>query len=420
MQLERAKGTRDLTPEEEILKSHLLDTLKKTFELYGYNPLQTPLFERLETFKLKYAGGEEILKEVFTLKDQGQRDLALRFDLTVPFARYIGMNPNIKMPFKRYQIGEVFRDGPIKFGRYRQFTQCDIDIVGAKSLLAELELLTLAQETFKQLKLDTTLKINNIKILKALMRKTGIKEENEGSIILTLDKLEKIGKEGVEQELNQKGLEQEKIQELLSILLSKGSSQQKILTLKKILGENEGLQELEFLLKKIPNLVFEPSLARGLNYYTGTIYEGHLKNSEIKSSICSGGRYDHLISEMLKINRNFPTLGLSFGLDVILDAIKLQHKEEQKTVTKVFVIPIQTENEALKLCHELRKAGINTDMDLLTRGISKNLDYANYFKIPYVIILGTDEVKKKKFTLKNMNTGKEKLFTLKNLIKELK
>ena len=420
MQLERAKGTRDLTPEEEILKSHLLDTLKKTFELYGYNPLQTPLFERLETFKLKYAGGEEILKEVFTLKDQGQRDLALRFDLTVPFARYIGMNQNIKMPFKRYQIGEVFRDGPIKFGRYRQFTQCDIDIVGAKSLLAELELLTLAQETFKQLKLDTTLKINNIKILKALMRKTGIKEENEGSIILTLDKLEKIGKEGVEQELNQKGLEQEKIQELLSILLSKGSSQQKILTLKKILGENEGLQELEFLLKKIPNLVFEPSLARGLNYYTGTIYEGHLKNSEIKSSICSGGRYDHLISEMLKINRNFPTLGLSFGLDVILDAIKLQHKEEQKTVTKVFVIPIQTENEALKLCHELRKAGINTDMDLLTRGISKNLDYAKYFKIPYVIILGTDEVKKKKFTLKNMNTGKEKLFTLKNLIKELK
>jgi len=215
MHLERPKGTRDFPPEEELLKNTLLETLTKVFQLYGYNPMQTPVFERLETFTLKYAGGEEILKEVFKLQDQGGRDLALRFDLTVPLSRYVGMNPQIKMPFKRFQIGEVFRDGPIKLGRYRQFIQCDADVVGSKSLLSEVELLNLGNEVFKRLNVPVVFKINNIKVLNGLTHAAGVPEEQTSTILLTLDKLEKFGTESVKQELAAKGLNVETIEKLL-------------------------------------------------------------------------------------------------------------------------------------------------------------------------------------------------------------
>ncbi|HZX12745.1 MAG TPA: histidine--tRNA ligase [Candidatus Nanoarchaeia archaeon] len=419
MHLERPKGTRDFPPEEELLKNTLLETLTKVFQLYGYNPMQTPVFERLETFTLKYAGGEEILKEVFKLQDQGGRDLALRFDLTVPLSRYVGMNPQIKMPFKRFQIGEVFRDGPIKLGRYRQFIQCDADVVGSKSLLSEVELLNLGNEVFKRLNVPVVFKINNIKVLNGLTHAAGVPEEQTSTILLTLDKLEKFGTESVKQELAAKGLNVETIEKLLRFFL-KGGDKTQLNSLKKILPNNEGVTELAYILKHAKNTTFEPSLCRGLNYYTGTIFEGYFKNSQIKSSCCSGGRYDNLISNMLNTPRAYPAVGISFGLDVILEELKTKKHLSKKTLTHVFIIPINAQTHSLRLAQHLRRQGVNTDIDLMGRGPSKNLEYINALSIPYALFVGSDEIKKKKYKLKDMKTGKEQLLGFPSLLKKLK
>ena len=184
MELQNAKGTKDIPPEEKIIKQKIVDTLKEVFELYGFNPIETPLLERYETIAAKYAGGAEILKETFKLKDQGKRELALRYDLTVPFSRFVGMNPNLKMPFKRYQIGRVFRDGPIKLGRYREFWQCDVDVVGTKSMKADAECLSIAKEAFKRLNLNVIIKVNNRKILDSMLEYAGVPKGKRTTTIL--------------------------------------------------------------------------------------------------------------------------------------------------------------------------------------------------------------------------------------------
>src|SRR3989344_5403904 len=216
MKLQRAKGTRDLQPEEKIIQQEVIDMLRSTFELYGFSPLETPILERFDTLSQKYAGGSEILKEVFKLKDQGNRELGLRFDLTIPFARFVGMNPNIKMPFKRYQIGPVFRDGPIKLGRYRQFDQCDADVVGTESIMAESELINLASRFFKEINQEITIKVNSIKILKSIMNYLEIEKDKQGKVILTIDKKEKISDEELKKEL--KAIIKNKADKVLKII----------------------------------------------------------------------------------------------------------------------------------------------------------------------------------------------------------
>lgn len=191
MTIERAKGTRDLLPEDEILRNEIIDTLKKTFENYGFSPIETPIIERYETLTSKYAGGSEIVKEMFKLKDQGDRDLGLRYDLTVPLARVIVMNPQQKMPFKRYEIGEVFRDGPIKLGRYRQFTQCDADVVGNKNMMADVECIKLAREVFSRLNMKVTIEVNNRKILDSLLDYLKIPNEKREATMIAIDKIKK-------------------------------------------------------------------------------------------------------------------------------------------------------------------------------------------------------------------------------------
>jgi len=180
-----AKGVRDFAPNEKIARNYLVSTLKTIFENYGFNPLETPIIERLETLAAKTGGGEEIMKEVFQFNDQGKRELGLRFDLTVPMSRFVAMNPNLKMPFKRYQIGRVFRDGPIKLGRYREFWQCDVDTIGSKDMRADAEIITLTQEAFSKLGLDVTILINNRKLLNAIVQKAGISAELSGTVMLS-------------------------------------------------------------------------------------------------------------------------------------------------------------------------------------------------------------------------------------------
>ena len=409
MKLETAKGTRDLIPKEALFKEKIISKLKKIFELYGYSPLETPILERYDTLSAKYAGGSEILKETFNLKDQGKRELGLRYDLTVPFARFVGMNPNIKLPFKRYQIGPVFRDGPIKLGRYRQFDQCDADVVGTESIMAESELINLASRFFKELNQDIIIKVNSIKILKSIMNYLEIKKDKQDKVILTIDKKEKISDKELKKEL--KVIIKNKADKVLEII-----NKNNLNYLKTILKNNDGINEIEELLK-LTKAQFDVSLARGLSYYTGTIFEVYLRNSKIKSSVAAGGRYDNMIQNFLESSNKYPAVGISFGIDVILESLE---KPEKETTTEIYIIPINKQKESFEIAEKLRENGLNVDMDLIGRGISKNLDYANKLRIPYVIFIGEEELKKDKLKLRNMKTGEESLLSLNDILKKVK
>ncbi len=423
MDLQLARGTKDVYGEEAILRQEIVAALRKVFECYGFVPLETPIIERYETLSSKYGGGAEILKETFRLKDQGGRELGLRYDLTVPLARFIAMNPQLKMPFKRYQIGEVFRDGPIKLGRYREFTQCDADIVGCGSMAADAEVICLAQDVFRCLGLDVVIKVNNRKVLNGLLESAGIKKERYEDAILSIDKLEKAGEAAVEAELKSKGFSSTGVSAILKSISLKGGFEEKIKQLRKTKSKEclEGANEVSELFSCLPNkssVEFDVSLARGLSYYTSTVLEVFLKKSKITSSVCAGGRFDEMIKMFFGSKRDFPAVGISFGLDVILDALK-EKSVAPKTKSKVFVIPIKAVGDAFKITQQLRSAGINADMDISERGITKNLDYANSLGIPYVVFVGEKELKLKKVKLRDMKTGKEELLSLEELCKRL-
>ncbi|MEA3430427.1 MAG: histidine--tRNA ligase [Nanoarchaeota archaeon] len=423
MKLQRAKGTRDFNPEEKIMRNKVVDVLREVFELFGFPPLETPLIERTDVLAAKYAGGAEILKEMFQLTDQGGRKLALRYDLTVPFSRYVGMNPTVKMPFKRYQIGRVFRDGPIKLGRYREFWQCDVDVMGCNKMTAEVELLNLGVMAFKKIGLKVIISVNNRKVLDGILDAFGISDDKKVEIILTIDKIKKIPRKDLIAELKQKGVKD--VNKLLKIFEVEGTNKEKIDFLLKFVKTETGKQGLEevaqvFKIVKSKDVVFNPALARGLAYYTGMVYEAFMKNSDFKSSLAGGGRYDKMIGDFLGTKKIFPAVGLSFGLEPITEMLKLKNQEIAKTVTEIFVVPINTLNECMKIVSDLRKQGVKTEIDIMGRGISKNLDYANYYKIPYVLIVGDDEVKKNKVQLKNMVTGEQKLISLAEVVKVLR
>ncbi len=423
MKLERAKGTRDFLPKEKIVRQEVVDTLKKVFERYGFSPLETPIIERYDICAAKFGAGEEsdIMKEIFTLQDQGGRKLGLRYELTFPLARVIGMNPQLKMPFKRYQIGRVFRDGPIKLGRYREFWQCDVDIVGAASVMADAEVISIAAAGFNELGLDVVIEVNNRKLLNEIMAKTGIAEPKRENAIIIVDKLKKIGEQEVLKELVKEGISNEQASELMQVLSVQGENFEKLKQLKEFLGETEGVKETEELFKYLASFevdfVFVPMLARGLAYYTGPVYEVFLKNSEITSSVAGGGRWDDMIAKYLGRKEKIPATGISFGLEPITEELK--KKEQRETVTKVFVIPIGTVDDCIKIVQELRSKGVNTEMDLLKRGISKNLNYANSLKIPYAVFVGEEELKAGKLKLRDMNSGKENMVSVKDLVKKV-
>jgi histidyl-tRNA synthetase len=422
MTIEMAKGTRDFPPEDKIIREELVGKLKEVFESYGYSPLETPSIERLDTLTAKFAAGTEsdAAKEIFKLSDQGNRELGLRFDLTVPFSRFIALNPSLKMPFKRYEVGRVFRDGPIKLGRYREFWQCDVDIAGASSVKAEAELLLLALDAFKKLKLDAYLEVNNRKVLFGLMDYCNIAPDKRETVIITIDKIAKYGEDIVRKELVDKFIDKHSIERLLEVFTTRGTNIEILDRLKTIVTSDTGIEGLKELTELLDYLKFiehgkiklNIALARGLAYYTGTVFEGFLKESKVTSSICGGGRYDNMIGMYAANNRKYPAVGISFGLEPITDALKLNNPEIKKTVTELYIIPIQTFKESLVIATTLREAGLDVELDLMDKGISKNLDYANSLKIPFVAFIGDTELKEQKVKLKNMITGNEKLVTL--------
>lgn len=427
MELQTAKGVRDIAPEEKALKNQVMNMLTEVLELYGFAPLETPILERYETLAAKFAAGEasDALKETFKLTDQGGRELGLRFDLTVPLARFIAMNPMLKMPFKRYEVGQVFRDGPIKLGRYREFWQCDIDIIGSSSMLADAEILAVVDAVFRKLGLDIVIKVNNRKVLNGILEQAGViaKEEKEKAII-AIDKLDKIGKEGVGKELQERKFSKKQIDGIFALV-----KENTFLTeLKKKLTDAEGqqgIQELEelFLYLKamdISAVQFDVSLARGLAYYTGTVFEARLKKGAISSSVAGGGRWDNMIGNFRGGGREVPAVGVAFGLEPIMDTLRLEKKVKSKSVAQVYVIPINTVAESLSIVQELRAGGVAASFSLGKKGVSKNLEYASSLGIPYVIIIGEDELKKKKILLRDMNDGTEQLLAVKEVAKKLK
>ncbi|MDE1865943.1 MAG: histidine--tRNA ligase [Candidatus Micrarchaeota archaeon] len=425
------KGTKDYLPDEQALREKIREDLVQTFRLYNFGPLETPILEYYDILASKYAGGEEILKETYTLGDQGERELGLRYDLTVPFSRVIAMNPNVKMPFKRWEMGKVFRDGPIKLGRYREFTQCDVDVVGIKSMAADAELVSMAVDAFERIGIPVYVEVNNMKLLSSILEVVGVEKSKVKNAILVVDKLKKIGPKGVKTELEEKGIEKIDFN-LLFGLLEDGKTKEGAL---KRLEEKavdksgkEGAEELRELFKYLKRfdvdeiVRFVPSLARGLGFYTGTIFEVYAKDSKMSSSVAGGGRYDEIIGKFLESGKEYPAVGISFGLEAICDVIKGMPEGAVRISSglKVYVISLEQMDKAIETVSMFRSAGIEADIGYSGRKLTKELDYANKIKVPYVIILGKEEVKAGKLQLRDMNTGEQSLVSLEEAVRKLK
>lgn len=419
------KGMRDFAPEEKIARDKLLAMLKTEFERFGFNPLETPIMERFDVLAAKYAGGAEILKETFRLTDQGERELALRYDLTVPLARYIAMNPNVKLPFKRYAIGTVYRDGPIKLGRYREFYQCDCDIVGADSPAADAQCIQLGLAVFRRIGQPFRITVNHVGLLRRMLMQDGVPEEKTTAAMLILDKLKKIGEEGVIAELEAAGIPGSAARRVIAIAQLASNSERFSAILEGYGGTPELTRTQEVLsLVDEPEVVFDPSLSRGLSYYTGVVFETYMIDSPVTSSVSGGGRWDGMIGDYCGRPGEFPAVGISFGLEPITEALKEAQKAKGATgrssVVDVFVIPIKTPLESNEVARELRAAEINTDIDIMGRGISKNLEYASLSGIPYVVFVGKKELDAGMLKLRDMTTGTEELLRKEELLERLR
>ena len=411
MKFQPLKGTRDFLPEEARIRQEVLATVKNVFETFGFQPLETPSLESWEVLAAKKGGGPEVLKETYSFKDKSGRMVGLIYDLTVPLARVVASNPDLPLPFKRYQIQKVWRYGDVAKGRLREFLQCDIDTVGSESMLADAEVIACAVTVLEKLGFkDFFVRINNRKLLSALLKQAGIEKKVE-DVLRAIDKLDKIGVDGVKDELKRLKVPESSIKKLLELISIKGDAS--ILEeVKKVLGKCEGISELEELLSFLAlmgvseRIRVDLSLARGLDYYTGPIFE--ISVEEGVGSIAGGGRYDKLIG--ILSGRDIPATGISLGIERILEVMKRRKMvEERRSSVKAFVAyPNQSIlNEVLKLVKELRSSNIKTDFDLRGRKLTRQLEYADALKIPYVIILGETELKKGVVRVRDMQKREE-------------
>ena len=422
IELRNVKGCTDYSPKEQFIRNYISDTLKKVFEKYGFKPLQTPILCYYDLLALKYDEDSEILNEVYKVTDQADRNLALRYDLTVPFAKYIAINQNTKLPFKRYEIGEVFRNGPVKLGRDREFVQCDVDSVGIEGQLVEAEFVALYVEAYNNLGIDVIIKYNNRKFLSGIIIESGIPENLVTETITIIDKFEKLTKIELEKEFEKIGLKSAQIEKLFTYLNMDSEQIINISSNNEILAQ--GLEELNTLKNYIEKLglldyvQFTPSLARGQEYYTGTVFEAYAKDGSIKSSIGGGGRYDKMITDFINNGNTYPAVGISFGLNVIYEILKNRKEFTEKSLTDIFIIPMGTEIECLKIAETLRKAGYKVEVEMRNRKMKKSLEYANEENIPFVFILGEDELTNNSITVKDMNQKLQLQISTTNILEE--
>jgi len=407
---ETVKGFQDYLSPESLQREKIKKIVKKWFELYGFIPIETPTIEFDELMRPDALANEpedEAISDRFKLQDRGGRKLGLRYEFTFQLARLLKQNPNIKLPFRRYQIGSVFRDEPIRLGRTREFTQCDIDIIGDSSVNAEAECLAVMVEILKEIRVkDYTIQLNNRKLLQSIIESVEIKQIR--NIMRELDKLEKLGEDEVKANLK------------------KFTSANQVITLFKLLEKDlsffkknafPGSEELEEFIETAKfygiKVRFNPIMTRGFAYYTGNVFEFL---TEKKLAVAGGGRYDRTVGKFT--NREIPAVGISFSLEALMSLFPEEIKKlKMPSCPKALLISISQEKEAINLSRILRKAKISCSLTLDKLG--KALEYANSYKIPYVIFIGEEEIGKKKYKLKNMKNGNETLLSEKELIKKL-
>ncbi|MFM2136231.1 MAG: hypothetical protein RL021_1631 [Bacteroidota bacterium] len=443
------KGTRDFSPDEMLRRNHIFDVIRKVYRRYGFLEIETPAMENLNTLEGKY--GEEGDKLLFRILNSGPvmdslRQVAdprvsdisekgLRYDLTVPFARFVVMHQNeIGFPFKRYQIQPVWRADRPQKGRYREFYQCDADVIGSDSLFNEVELLNIIHDVFSELKLGITIKLNNRKVLSGIAEVLGAADRII-DITVAIDKLDKIGLEKVNEELRSKGLSESAVQSLQPIIELSGSNDDKLEVLDRLLAGSEigkkGLEELRFILSVLGRFApginppeVDVTLARGLNYYTGSIIEVKINDdrSTFTSSVCGGGRYDDLTG--IFGLKGVSGVGISFGADRIYDVLYevKGFPDLSNASTRILFVNFGDEEavHCLGLIRRLREDGINAELFPDAAKMKKQLSYADAKKIPYAAMIGTDEMKSGLVTLKDLTTGEQSSLTMDELLHVLK
>ncbi len=423
------KGTRDFGQLEMARRNYIFDTIKSVFSLYGFQQIETPAMENLSTLMGKY--GEEGDKLLFRIQNSGEKaalapEKGLRYDLTVPFARYVVQHrEEISFPFKRFQIQPVWRADRPQKGRYREFYQCDVDVIGSDSLIGELELIQIVEEVYRRLGINVCLHINNRKILAGIAEVIGAPDKII-DITVAIDKLDKIGIDAVNTELKERGLLEDQVSKLQPILNLSGTTLEKLTALKTILANSEiglkGVEEMEIVFDELSivncqlSIELDLCLARGLNYYTGAIFEVKALDAQI-GSITGGGRYDNLTG--IFGLPNVSGVGISFGADRIYDVLtelNLFPKTLQSTTQILFAAFGDAElTYALKWAKELRQAGKAVEVYPEPAKMKKQMSYADAKQIPFVAIVGGDEMVQNKVMLKNMTTGEQKLVTLEEL-----
>ncbi len=424
-------GFMELLPQDQIKFNEMLETIRKTYELYGFLPQETPIIESSEVLLAK-AGGETE-KQIYSFK-KGDKDLSLRFDLTVPLAKYVAEYYNdLTFPYRRYQVGKVFRGERAQKGRYREFYQCDIDIIGdgKLSIINDAEIPSIIYTTFKNLGFSNfVIKINNRKILNGLFDELNISDKMT-EILIIVDKLEKIGMDAVKEELKKLGLTDENILKIEEFLNINGTTDEKITKLKELKFSSDifkkGLEELEEVIKYVrlfkveeENFMVDLTIARGLDYYTGTVYETNLKGYESIGSVCSGGRYENLAGYYTK--KDLPGVGISIGLTRLFYNLKELGllTTKKKSISKVDIITMGVGLEkAVEISNILRENNIPNEIYKEESKIKAKFSYANNLEIPYTIIIGEEEIEKKMYTLKNMETGEQELLTKDGILEKL-
>jgi len=420
------KGFRDFPPELKIPRDKMIESIKSTFESFGFLPLETPALEYKEALIGDY-GEDEKLMYAFT--DHGGREVAMRFDLTVPLARFVAQNPQLTLPFKRYQIAPVWRGENTQAGRYREFYQCDADIIGADINKSDLEIITLTAKVLENLDIGKTIiRINNRKLYTCLIGKINIKEENQAKFLQKIDKINKIGLDGVISQIKELGISEEKLEPVKEFL---GLSTKWSLACEQIqnfglceIGK-QGFSELDKLFSALAKLgysedkiIFDPSVVRGLGYYTGTIFEANLDKNKEFGSIAGGGRYDNLTQRFT--DKSLPAIGISFGIDRLLAALeKVRGTGARNFVAKVLVTITDNSNNLkdFEVAEKLRLAGIKSEIySGESRDLSKQLKYSSNLNIPFAIIYGENE----SLILKDMDSGDQEEMTIEEIINKLK
>ena len=423
MKLMNVKGTFDYMPEDMAIRNRITDVLRKNFEKYGYLPIETPMLNYYDLLSYKYGDDAEILSEIYHLTDQGERDLGLRYDLTVPFCKVVGLSKGLTMPFRRYEIGRVFRNGPVKAGRTREFYQCDVDVVGIDNRYIEAEQILMAINTYRELGIEIYVRYNNRKLMSGIILASGVDSNNIDKVIGVIDKLEKVSKEELYDMLREIGLKDEVIVKLFELFSMDYSQYESINFADDIKESNrlfdEGLSEIKELngylleLGIIDDCKFTPTLARGLSIYTGVVFEFYDKLKRINCAIGAGGRYDKIITNFMNNGEEYPAVGLSFGLEPIF--VILKENEKKVRLIDIYMVPFGEEKErleTLKLASKFRSMGYRVLIEMKKKKIGKCFEYADRENIHYVMIIGSDEVNSQVFKIKDMDEKVEHTYNL--------